>query len=285
MNGEVTEVETQMAGGGAVSAWELRLLALVLAVFAIVLATVAWHTGVTVDEPAHLLLGIVLRSGNPPTCWAANGYFASGHGDFSVALDQNREYFYILFSTYGGDVTSQGVAIARMPFASRRNPVGAVWKYYGGSWSEPGIAGRVSTVFPAIVGWEAADTDAFWGPSIHWNTYLQRYVVLMNRSCCWPDWPQEGVYISMNADLSDPSGWTSPHRIIEGGDWYPWVKGTGAKETSAVAGQRVRLFMRSSSEWRIVFSLEPQTSAQWNQIGSSVVWTRVENSSDARPPR
>lgn len=39
----------------AVSRWEISLLAILLAALAGVLASVAWRTGVTVDEPAHLL--------------------------------------------------------------------------------------------------------------------------------------------------------------------------------------------------------------------------------------
>jgi hypothetical protein len=201
-------------------------------------------------------LGIVLNSGEFTDCSAKNGYFANGHGDFSVIADRTNEYFYFLFGAYGGNVSRQGVAIARMPFGAVHDPVGAVRKYYQGAWSEPGLGGRVTPVFPASVGWGEANTDSFWGPSIHWNTYLQRYVVLMNRSCCGPEWPQEGIYITMNADLADPAAWTQPEKIIEFGDWYPWVMGMGRGETSSEAGQRVRLFVRQTSEWEIVFRSE-----------------------------
>lgn len=64
-------------------------------------------------------LGIVLSSGDPLDCSARNGFFASGHGDFSVIVDRKSEYFYFLFSSYGGENSSQGVAIARLPFYSR----------------------------------------------------------------------------------------------------------------------------------------------------------------------
>lgn len=204
-------------------------------------------------------LGIVLSSGEPTNCFAQNGFFASGHGDFSVILDRERKYFYFLFGVYGGDVSKQGIAIARMPFANLLNPVGAVLKYHQGAWSEPGIAGSLTPIFPAAVSWGEANTDAFWGPSIHWNTYLQRYVVLMNRSCCRPGWPQEGIYMVMNADLADPSGWTEPQKILGYDEWYPFVMGLGAGETSSEAGQRVRLFTRHHSEWELVFHLESES--------------------------
>src|SRR5204863_5309897 len=88
-------------------------------------------------------LGIVLESGDSPDCSAKNGFFAGGHGDFSVILDHESEYFYFLYDNYGGGVSSQGVAIARMAFADRNDPAGAVWKFYAGDWTEPGVRGRL----------------------------------------------------------------------------------------------------------------------------------------------
>lgn len=198
-------------------------------------------------------LGIVLRSGDPINCQAQNGYFASGHGDFSVIVDQKKEWVYFLFGSYGGDVSGQGVSIARMPFLYLDFPIGSVWKHFDGRWDEPGLGGRTTPVFPARVSWAEKNTDAFWGPSIHWNTYLQSYVVLLSRSCCDIDWPQEGVYLTMNADLSNPAGWTAPFKIVDGGDWYPWFQGAAEGETSATAGQRTHLFLRQTSEWDVIF--------------------------------
>ncbi|MDX1984886.1 MAG: hypothetical protein SFV51_31735 [Bryobacteraceae bacterium] len=198
--------------------------------------------------------GIVLKSADAPDCSARNGYFASGHGDFSVILDRESRYFYFLFGNYGGDVTNQGVAIARMPFADRNRPAGAVQKYFEGQWSEPGLGGRVSPVFPAKTAWQAEDADAFWGPSIHWNYYLGTYVAVMNRSCCEPGWPQEGIYITFNADLENPQGWAEPAKILgDVGNWYPRVMGIGPGETDSEAGQVVRLYVRETSDFEIVF--------------------------------
>ena len=185
-------------------------------------------------------LGIILSSGEWTDCSARNGYFANGHGDFSVIADRDREYFYFLFGAYGGDVSNQGITIARMPFGNVSNPVGNVWKYHQGAWSEPGIGGPVTPVLPAAVSWREADTDSFWGPSIHWNDHLRRYVVLMNRSFCWPGWPQEGVYITMNANLSDPSAWTQPKKFGEfGPTGIPgcsvWAKGKRAPRPVGVS--------------------------------------------------
>jgi len=198
-------------------------------------------------------LGIVLSSGAPPDCSAQNGYFATGEGDFSVIPDRDGQFLYFLFGSYGGSLAEQGVAIARIAVSDLDAPVGAVWKFYAGAWDQPGIGGRVTPVFPAQTAWQDAATDAFWGPSVHWNTYLDRYVMLLNRSCCEPGWPQEGVYLAFAGELGDPLSWSAPVKILDGGAWYPWALGLGPGETSSTAGQALRLFTSEFSEWTVVF--------------------------------
>ena len=198
-------------------------------------------------------MGPVLTSGDPYSCAAQNGYFAGGVGDFSVILDRNKRYFYFLFSNYGGPLESQGVAIARMPFLNRYNPAATVMKYCNGGWTEPGVGGQVTPVFPAKVSWQDADTDAFWGPSVHWNTYLGSYVVLLNHSCCSPGFPQEGIYASFGAHLADPQSWTAPKRILVDSGWYPQVIGSGPNGTDSLAGRVARLWIYGHSRWEIVF--------------------------------
>ncbi|MBK7929672.1 MAG: hypothetical protein IPJ98_19980 [Bryobacterales bacterium] len=212
-------------------------------------------------------LGIVLDAAGEPNCGAQNGYFAGGHGDFSVIYNDREGYFYFFFGSYSGELGEQGVAVARMPFEARYSPVGAARKWYNGDWSEPGLKGRVSPIFPATASWYGANTDSYWGPSVHWNTHLQQYVMLLNHACCEPGWPQEGIYISFNADITNPAGWSQPKRILEGGGWYPAAIGTGEGETDSLAGKTARLWVRGFSDWELVFvtaeeeaasALEPQ---------------------------
>ena len=98
---------------------------------------------------------------------------------------------------------------------------------------------------------------------MHWNTYLQQYVVLLNHACCATGWPQEGIYIAFNRDLGDPAGWTAPRRIIGEKElaispaYYPQVFGTTAPETDTLAGEVGRLFVKGVSRWEIVFSRLP----------------------------
>ena len=188
-------------------------------------------------------LGFVLVSGDGIDCSAENGYFAGGNGDFSVIPDATHTYFYFLFSNYGGGVSSQGVAVARMDFRDRFNPSGAVWKYYNGAFTEPGIGGRVTPTFPASVTWSSPNADAFWGPSVHWNTALNQFVVLLNRSCCSPGWPQEGIYLSTNPDIGNPSGWSAPVKILNAFGWYPQILGEDPGGTDKVGGVVSRLYI------------------------------------------
>lgn len=203
-------------------------------------------------------LGIVLEA--PPDslkCDTTNYYFAGGNGDFSVMLDGRKQFLYFLFSNYPKDIPEQGVAVARMLWADRDQPVGKVWKWRGGKWEEPGLGGHVTPIFPVATDWHRTEADAFWGPSIHWNTHLRQYVILLNRA---KDrrWSQEGLYVSFNVDLNKPRAWSPPLKIPVGQQelaWYPQVVGLdkSRRETDKLAGRVARLFVRGQSRWEIVF--------------------------------
>ena len=206
-------------------------------------------------------LGIVLRAPEGDLhCDTPNGYFAGGHGDFSVLPDREREQVYFFFDNYGGPAETQGVCIGRMSFADLDDPVGKVWKWHAGQWSEPGLDGRMTPFLPVAQDWHAEDVDAFWGPSIHWNTHLEQYVILLNRAID-PAWGQEGIYITGNRDISDPAGWSQPERLpleLEGPihmQFYPQIFGVNAqaRETDKLAGAEARLFVAGVSRWMIRF--------------------------------
>lgn len=219
-------------------------------------AAVSYNGGETWQD-----LGAILTAGDPVDCGEQNGYFAGGNGDPSVMLDANHEYFYFFFGHYGGPLNEQGVVVARMSFAARYGPAGAVWKYYNGAWSEPGVGGRTTPIFPAKVGWQDPDTDAFWGPSIEWNTYLKSYVMLLNHSCCTSGFPQDGIYASYSVDLSNPESWSKPKKFIESTGWYPQVLGQGDLGTDSQSGQKARLYIYGKSYWEIEFVKPREPSA------------------------
>jgi hypothetical protein len=204
-------------------------------------------------------LGTVLESGDALDPKAQNGYFAGGHGDFTVIADRQRTFFYFFFDNYGGTAESQGVCVARMAFEDRHNPQGKVWKFHNGAWTEAGRGGRVTPIFPVKKSWSARDPDALWGPSVHWNTALNCYVMLLNRAVGTPGWSQEGIYVSFSTDISRPESWTTPRKILDKAEFpgwyffYPQVMGLEPGGTDRRAGRTARLWINGVSRWEIDF--------------------------------
>ena len=219
-------------------------------------AAVSFDDGVTWQD-----MGIVMTAADPIDCNAKNGFFAGGHGDFSVVTDRAGAYLYFIFGNYGGPVEAQGLAMARMAVSERWGPAGAVWKWHDGAWSEPGLGGLVTPIAPAKVAWQQSKTDSFWGPSLHFNTHLNAFVMLMSRSCCDERWPQEGIYISFNRFIGNPNGWSEPKKIIDnvgyGPGWYPQVIGVEEGETDTRAGRKARLYIHGISYWELEFDRTP----------------------------
>jgi hypothetical protein len=207
-------------------------------------------------------LGIILEA--PPktyNCGTKNRYFVGGLGDLSVMLAPNGQDLYIFYSEYMKTPSTQGVAVARLAWADRDNPVGKVmvWRtrtWYPASKSTAGWSYPAGLpIFPAAQPWHDGDTlvDAFWGPSVHWNTYLNEYVMLLNHAKD-ENFAQEGIYVSYAPRLDDPRLWTTPVKIVDGGSWYPQVLGLGDDGTDKTAGQTARFFMGGTSDRLIRFS-------------------------------
>ena len=202
-------------------------------------------------------------------CASPNTYFVGGVGDFSVILDRDKLDLYFFYSQYVGWMPSQGVAMARLPWADRNEPVGKVTVYADGGWTSPAADESIVDesqparwtyphalpVFPARHSWHDPDgiVDAYWGPSVHWNTYVKQYVMLLNRAKD-SQWTQQGIYISYAKKLDDPKAWSQPRRLLPGGRWYPQVFGleTGSG-TDKTAGEVARFFMSGYSEYLIQF--------------------------------
>ena len=205
-------------------------------------------------------LGIIIEA--PPqsnNLKSANKYFVGGNGDFTVIPDNKKKFLYFFISTYHKDKAEQGLAIARMRYEHRDAPLGKVFKWHRGKWNQPGLGGHVTPIFSAFVDWHLSDADAFWGPSIHYNTHLKAWVMLLNRAID-KNWAQEGIYISFNRKIGDPAGWSKPVKILDANElekskWYPQVMGTDAAkhETHELAGKNARLFVAGLSKWQITF--------------------------------
>ena len=206
----------------------------------------------------------VIMSGNDSwtDCNYRNGFFSGGHGDFSVIPDREGKYFYFFFTNYVTEDDQQGIAMARMSHKYLTNPVGHVYKWYDGKFQEPGISGSATPVFGVSKSWAEPDPQAYWGPAIHYNSYLKAYVVLLNfTSGGESDFRQDGIYISYNDDITDPLHWSEPIRIYDQGRWYPQVIGTNKNETDKLAGQKPRFFMGGISHYTLEFSKRPRKPA------------------------
>lgn len=218
-------------------------------------------------------LGIVLQArASTIACESTNRYVIGGFGDLSVMLDQSQQYLYIYYSQYPSRADLQGVAVARLQWADRDRPSGRVELWRDGIWDRsrrieiaeaPGVeAQREWTYFSATPlvaptqAWHDGDdkVDAFWGPAVHWNTALESYVMLLNRAKN-ENYDMEGIYVSYAPTLDDPSLWTTPQKIMNGGKWYPQVIGTTLGTGSdKLAGASARFFLSGRSEWMINFS-------------------------------
>ena len=215
-------------------------------------------------------LGIVLEA--PPGtefCGSSNRFVFGGVGDVSATVDRDWKDVYLYYTSYERDPRTQGVAVARLPWAARDDPGGraAIWQdgvwlpavrrppapgEAEGRWEYPAGTPLVTTTSPWHDGNQAA--NAFWGPSIHWNTSVGRYIMLLNRARD-EAFDNEGIYVSFAASLDDPRAWSAPRKILNGGGWYPQVAGeepgTG---TDKQMGRIGRFFLTGRSMHYIEFS-------------------------------
>jgi hypothetical protein len=211
------------------------------------------------------LLGYVLEAPfGSIDCVTNDMYFVGGVGDFSVQLDPDSRDLYIFFSQYHR--RSQGISVARLAWADRDNPTGKVTVFNNGVW----LPARALTFPSGTIRWsypsavpifptrepfndDDTEVDAFWGPAVHWNVYLEQYVMLLNHAKD-TNWSQEGIYVSFNRRLDDPAGWSEPVKVLSGGHWYPQVMGIEVGSgTDKVAGRWARFFMAGTSDHLIQF--------------------------------
>ena len=213
-------------------------------------------------------LGIILEAPAAAfICTTNNVFFVNGVGDFSVQLDPDSRDLYFFFSQYERSMAQQGVAAARLAWADRDEPAGKMMVWRSRVWlpaarsvtTADGLEwayGTGTSLFPMTDGWhdEGTTTDEFWGPSVHWNSYLQMYVMLLNRAKD-TKYSQEGIYVSFSPRLDDPRLWSAPSKILNGGSWYPEVIGLDeGSGTDRAAGEWARFFMAGTSQYLIHFT-------------------------------
>lgn len=204
------------------------------------------NLGIVVDVPA-----------GSAACSSTNRFVLGGVGDVSAMVDREWKDIYLYFGMYSRDPRSQGVGVARLAWADRDAPRGqaAIWNDRAwlhpvqdeatGEWQFPAGTPLVAVSKP----WHDGNNtvDAFWGPSIHWNTYLGRYVMLLNRSKD-EQYNNDGIYVSYAPTLDNPTAWTAPRKILNSGGWYPLIAGSEpGSGTDKQMGQRARFFLTGRS--------------------------------------
>jgi hypothetical protein len=147
-------------------------------------------------------------------CQSSSPWDSGGTGDFVFLLDRQKEYFYFYGTSYDPRFEEQGIFVARMRYADRNNPSGKVMKWYNGGWTEPGLGGHVTPVFPAQRDYHKPDGCMFWGPAIHFNTYLGMYVMVLNHAID-TKLTEDGIYMSFSRDAGDPHAWSEPRMILD----------------------------------------------------------------------
>ncbi len=226
-------------------------------------------------------LGPILETPVETTrCTTNNYYFVGGVGDFSAVIDPDHNFVYLYYTQYVEETGRVGVSVARMAWADRDAPSGRVDVWSDGVWLPPALISsaaepspddgellrpgpppewRFPVASPLMVAGDRWDNgngsvNVFWGPSIHWNTSIDSYVMFLNQATS-NDWRQGGVFVAYNPRIDDPGGWSVPVRLVQGGDWYPQVIGLiDGQGTDTVAGPVARFFMGGRSDFTIAFS-------------------------------
>ena len=176
-------------------------------------------------------LGVVLEApAENIACGSSNRFVVGGLGDVSVMRAPGGTDLFLFFSQYSKVPSEQGVAVARLAWADRDVPAGRAMTWQNGAWlpstriartEENGASWSYPTGTPLVPvsrPWHDGnpEADAFWGPSVHWNQYLERYVMLLNRARD-EAFNNEGIYVSYAKTLDDPRAWSVPTKLMNAG--------------------------------------------------------------------
>lgn len=169
-------------------------------------------------------VGDIITSPNPTDIGGYPGaYYDFGDGDQKLFVDYAGGYFYVYFMTAwvykATGVRTETMRVARCPIDAKMAP-GAWRKWYQDSWSQPGLGGFDSDVFP--------DEDS---STVFYSTYLRRYVAVGNY----------GSFLALATDLNTQN-WTprvsfAPGRLI----WYNWAFDP-ATDSKMTVGQNFRIY-------------------------------------------
>ena len=121
-------------------------------------------------------------------------------------------YTYCFYMDYGpGDRSVEPFRVSVARALTSGGLVGGTWyKYYNGTWDEPGLGGMSSSL---VLSHDVTPADTAC-PSVTWNTALRKYV--MTYTCGW------GYMLSTSTDLINWSAPLSLHQFdYDPGNWTP----------------------------------------------------------------
>lgn len=159
-------------------------------------------------------LGVIFEAApGTDACASTNGFVIGGVGDVSAMLSPDRRDLFLFISQYLKAPSDQGVVVGRLAWADRDAPRGRVLIWRDGAWLPPRpvvdaesadtwVYPSGTPLSPVTKPWHDGHVtaDAFWGPSVHWNRYLERYVMLLNRARN-EHFNNEGIYVSGHPEL------------------------------------------------------------------------------------
>lgn len=171
-----------------------------------------------------------------------------GCGDFCVVRDEKNRRWICFFQEHN------------LCMASSEDPLGkpGTWrKYYHGRFIEPGLGGRSTPI-------EGLEAHAGGNPSVHFNTYLKKWVMV------WGTWEKsstspDSIWLSSSNDLLK---WSAPQVLVaaQGAQrcWYPTIIG----DSDVSAGQKSLLcyaYFPDKSKSRRHFAVRQITFKQHNR--------------------
>ncbi len=141
--------------------------------------------------------------GNLQSTWPKNG----GAGDHKLIVSPDRQYLYLLYTNFTYDnpavnsnYVAGNMAVARASLDSNGVP-GPFYKYYNGSFSQPGVGGHETWVMGPSTA-HATDNSQ---RCVMWNTYLQKYVMISANRI-------HNLNISYSDDLIN---WSMPQHFLQ----------------------------------------------------------------------
>jgi hypothetical protein len=198
------------------------------------------------DNGATWNRGPAIISGPPADGFTCESEQFYGAGSLTAVVDSTRTWVYVWFQHWGGAVWGDpfdGIKVARARIADGLGP-GTWWKYFEGSWSQPGLGGRATTVIPVP---EPIRENDFAGiASVTWNSDFNLFVgVFTTYTGFWWATSKDGVAWSKAEQLLIGKSMITPNLGPEDyWYYYPSLIDPSADEDGRSARQSILYYSK-----------------------------------------